>query len=476
MSENTPNSSNNPKKARLGRGLGSLLGGSSSVGSMSADPTPSQASSSVESKIEKKEVSTQGTAQNATQALKANEHLQATKPVAAQLAPTHAQPAVPSKNKVEASLSKKALPDTNNASVNKVVSASNLTANAKQTTPVAVTPVVAKHLAANTAQAATVAVAATSAGAVATTDKQVAATTIVAPTTAMSVASVNAVSAPNAGRPVNEESQIWNIPVDRLRPNTQQPRRTFTPDALRDLTASVKEKGILQPIVARRIGEREFEIIAGERRWRAAQAAGLHQVPVILKKVTEQDSLELAIIENIQRENLNPLEEAEAYERLLSDYSLTQQQVAEKLGKERSTVANMLRLLALPPEVKQMLRKGELSAGHAKVLLGVDNAKTQIEIARQIISEKLSVRATEKLVTKAKAKAGFKDPFESEDEKVGSNISFRAINALSAELQKLVGTKISIDYAEGKGKLAVHFYSDDHLNQVIEKIRKAWEK
>ena len=132
---------------------------------------------------------------------------------------------------------------------------------------------------------------------------------------------------------IAEESQIWKIPVDRLRPNSQQPRQVFTPEALRDLSASIKEKGILQPIVARRIDERTYEIIAGERRWRAAQAAGLHEVPVILKKISEQDSLELAIIENIQRENLNPLEEAEAYDRLMSDYNLTQQMVAEKVGK-----------------------------------------------------------------------------------------------------------------------------------------------
>lgn len=272
---------------------------------------------------------------------------------------------------------------------------------------------------------------------------------------------------------IPEEQQIWTIAIDRLVPNTQQPRQTFQPEALRDLAASIKEKGILQPITARRLNERQFEIIAGERRWRAAQQAGLHEVPVILKKVTEQDSLELAIIENIQRENLNPIEEAEAFEHLLQDYSLTQQQVAEKLGKERSSVANTLRLLSLPPEVKVMVRKNEISTGHAKVLLSVEDTQKQISLAKQIVDEKLSVRATEKLAAKAKTDlrtaASGKAP-------VDVDVPQRLIDGLSAELQKLVGTKVSIDYADAKGRLQIHFYSDEQLTHLVEKIRRAWEK
>ena len=273
--------------------------------------------------------------------------------------------------------------------------------------------------------------------------------------------------------PIAEEAQIWTIPVDRLAPNTQQPRQIFSPEALRDLTASIKEKGILQPIVARRLSERQFEIIAGERRWRAAQAAGLHEVPVILKKVTEQDSLEFAIIENIQRENLNPMEEADAFEHLMHEYTLTQQEVADKLGKERSTVANTLRLLALPPEVKALVRNNELSAGHAKVLLAVEGVENQIAVARQVVSEKLSVRATEKLVAKTKAarRAG-----TSATTALNLDVPQRLVEGLSAELQKLLGTKVTIDYADSKGKLSIHFYSDDQLTQVVEKLRGAWEK
>ena len=271
---------------------------------------------------------------------------------------------------------------------------------------------------------------------------------------------------------IPEESQIWMIPIDRLVANTQQPRQVFLPEALKELSSSIREKGILQPITARRLSDREFEIIAGERRWRAAQLAGLHEVPVILKKVTEQSSLEYAIIENIQREDLNPMEEAEAYDRLLSEYSLTQQEVADKLGKERSTIANSLRLLSLPPDLKVMVRNNELSAGHAKVLLGVDNSIAQVEIAKQVVSEKLSVRATEKLAAKAKraAKAG------NESAKgLDLDVSQRLIDGISSDLQKLIGTKVTIEYSQSKGKLQIHFYSDDQLSQIVEKIRESWE-
>jgi ParB family chromosome partitioning protein len=274
-------------------------------------------------------------------------------------------------------------------------------------------------------------------------------------------------------QPIAEESQIWMIAVDRLAPNTQQPRQIFTPEGLRDLTASIKEKGILQPIVARRLSERQFEIIAGERRWRAAQAAGLHEVPVILKKVTEQDSLEFAIIENIQRENLNPMEEADAYENLMHEYSLTQQEVADKLGKERVTVANTLRLLNLPPEVKALVRNNELSAGHAKVLLAVEGVGQQIELANEVVAQKLSVRATEKLVAKAKAA---RRAMAAGSTALNLDVPQRLVESLSTELQKLLGTKVTIDYADSKGKLSIHFYSDDQLTQVVEKLRGAWQK
>jgi ParB family chromosome partitioning protein len=274
-------------------------------------------------------------------------------------------------------------------------------------------------------------------------------------------------------QPIAEDAQIWMLPIDRLAPNTQQPRQIFAQDGLRDLTASIKEKGILQPIVARRLSERQFEIIAGERRWRAAQAAGLHEVPVILKKVTEQDSLELAIIENIQRENLNPMEEADAFEHLMHEYDLTQQEIADKLGKERATVANTLRLLNLAPEVKAFVRNNELSAGHAKVLLSIEDKGAQAEAAKEVVAQKLSVRATEKLVAKTKAS---RRATAGGSTALNLDVPQRLVEGLSTELQKLLGTKVTIDYADSKGKLSIHFYSDDQLTQVVEKLREAWEK
>lgn len=275
---------------------------------------------------------------------------------------------------------------------------------------------------------------------------------------------------------VDELAQIWKIAVDKLHPNPNQPRTTFEPSALAELSASIKEKGILQPIVARRLDERNFEIIAGERRWRAAQQAGLHEVPVILKKVEAQDAFELAIIENIQRQDLDPVEEAEAYEHLMREFKLTQQLVSEKVGKDRATIANSLRLLVLPTVVKDLLRKRELSAGHAKVLLGIDDILEQSRLAHRIVNEKLSVRATEQLVQQLKRKDVPASAKPGTDSGLDVDVSKRLVAGLAAELQKLIGTKVSIDYANSKGKLAISFYSDEELNAITDKIRKAWAK
>ncbi len=296
--------------------------------------------------------------------------------------------------------------------------------------------------------------------------------TAVSVTPSVPVVPVVAVNPEPAQPKIDEQAQIWQIAIDRLAPNTQQPRQYFSPEALRDLTASIKEQGILQPIVARRKDERNFEIIAGERRWRAAQLAGFHEVPVILKKVDEQNSLELAIIENIQRQDLNILEEAEAYDKLMTDYSLTQQQVADKVGKERATVANALRLLILPHELKDMVRTSALSAGHAKAILAIDDHAEQIKIGKKVVAEKLSVRATEQLVAQAKRPSGVATAGSA----LNLDVSKRLVTGLAAELQKLIGTKVTIDYADAKGKLAIHFYSDEELNQITDKIRGAWQK
>jgi ParB family chromosome partitioning protein len=284
-----------------------------------------------------------------------------------------------------------------------------------------------------------------------------------------------AVSPPITAAPaIPETARIWNVAIEKIVANTQQPRQVFEDAALKELAASIKEKGILQPITARRRSETEFEIIAGERRWRAAQLAGLKEVPVILKTVTEQDSLEFAILENIQRADLNPVEEAEAYDHLMKAYGLTQVQVADRLGKERPTIANALRLLVLPPEVKLMIGGGELSSGHAKVLLGLESMADQIDLAKEVIREKLSVRALERKVAEIKSKTTGSSVKAATP--MGLDVSSKLVEALAGELQKLIGTRVVIDYADKRGKLSVYFHSDEQLTEIVERMRKGWAK
>lgn len=262
---------------------------------------------------------------------------------------------------------------------------------------------------------------------------------------------------------LSDENRIWNIAVEKLKTNNYQPRRYFDKDKIAELSMSIKEQGILQPIVARRSIKGDFEIIAGERRWRAAQQAGLKEVPVILKDIDDQKSLELALIENIQRENLNAIEEAEAYEQLAKEFSLTQQQISEKVGKERATVANSLRLLGLVSEVKNMIIQGEITAGHAKALLAITDPDAQRAVAKKIASEKLTVRAAEKLIraaTKSKEAPGVDDTTEG------------LVSLMADDIQKILGTKVKIDYNEGKGKISIFFYSDSELTQISDKLKK----
>lgn len=277
----------------------------------------------------------------------------------------------------------------------------------------------------------------------------------------------------NVASTVPPESRIWKIAVEKLHPNEFQPRHKFNKETLKELAYSIKDKGILQPIVARRHLSGALEIISGERRWRAAQIAGLQEVPVIIRTVNDQDSLELAIIENIQREDLNPIDEAEAYQRLSQEFKLTQQQVAEKVGKDRATISNSMRLLSLAETVKEMLSNHEISVGHCKVLLSIDNHKTQIDFAKQIVADQLSVRATEKNISK------FHNELKKDSEIVDdprADLKKKMIDSLIEELQKLIGTKILIDYNLGKGKLSLSFYSDEELNEITEKLRQSWKK
>lgn len=269
---------------------------------------------------------------------------------------------------------------------------------------------------------------------------------------------------------ISDNARIWQVSISKVIPNQKQPRKIFTADALKELAASIKEKGILQPIVARPAADGNFEIIAGERRWRAAQAAGLHEVPVILKASADQEALELALIENIQRENLNPMEEAEAYQHLIQTYGLTQQALADKLGKDRVTVANTLRLLGLTKAVRVLVAENQISMGHAKVLLALAEPSQQKTMADRVVSKKLSVRELERQVAQMLKPALVDKPDAAAD------LSQRLIVGLSEELQKIVGSKVTIDYDNSKGKIAIHFFSEEEFNGIVDKMRDSWLK
>ncbi len=270
--------------------------------------------------------------------------------------------------------------------------------------------------------------------------------------------------------PSATSDKIWMLSIEKLKSGKYQPRKHFNKTAIEELAASIKEHGILQPLVVRAAGEGTFEIVAGERRWRAAQAAGMHEVPAIIRTYDNQKTLELSLIENLQRENLNPIEEAEGYQRLMSEFSLTQEKVAEKVGKERATVANALRLLKLAPEVRQLVQTGQISQGHAKVLLTLQDGSAQKSLAKLVMEKSLSVRKLEDLVQR---KIGGLEGSSTQEESASmqNSVTQRLISGLADEMQKLLGTKVTIDYAKSKGKMSLYFYSDEELTQLIEKLR-----
>lgn len=270
---------------------------------------------------------------------------------------------------------------------------------------------------------------------------------------------------------VPDDKRIWQIAIDKLVPGQYQPRKKFDKESLQELAKSIKENGILQPITVRKRTAGGYEIIAGERRWRAAQLAELHEVPAIIKQISDQDALQLALIENIQREDLDAIEEAESYQRLMEEFSLSQQQVAEKVGKERSTVANSLRLLALPFEIKNFIGDKKLTTGHAKVLLSLDNKQEQMAHAKEVIEKGLSVRALEqKIKDKTTAAMSSNTGITAKTDIKTENLSSKLADQLADQIQKSVGTKANIKYKNGKGEIVLSFYSDEQLNAIYEKL------
>jgi ParB family chromosome partitioning protein len=269
---------------------------------------------------------------------------------------------------------------------------------------------------------------------------------------------------------IPDHARIWNIPIEKIVPGAHQPRKAFEKAQLEELAQSIREHGVLQPLLVRKKSDGRYELIAGERRWRAAQLAGLLDLPAIIKNFEDRQSAEVALIENIQRQDLNPVEEAQAMRRLLADFGLTQQELAARIGKERATIANSLRLLSLPQVILDMVSQQIISSGHAKVLLSLEDQKAQVELAEQVRERKLSVRQLEGLVKKAK-KYNSQIISEADSDQSSSEISARLAASLAEELQKRLGTKVQIDYAKGKGKVILHFFSDEELTRFFEKLK-----
>jgi ParB family chromosome partitioning protein len=232
---------------------------------------------------------------------------------------------------------------------------------------------------------------------------------------------------------------------------------------LDELANSIREHGVVQPIVVRPLEDGFFQLIAGERRWRASQRAGLARVPAVVRNAGEHAALELALIENLQREDLNPIEEAQAYERLISDFGMTQEEVARRVGKNRATVANMLRLLRLPPEVQQWLRENRLTTGHAKALLSLSDLSAILDSARKIIQGDYSVRQAEMLVSRRANNSSEKDDPAGGRDPVDPNVK-AAIDAL----ERALGTKVTVQESGGKGKIELHFFSFEEMNRLYE--------
>lgn len=257
----------------------------------------------------------------------------------------------------------------------------------------------------------------------------------------------------------DKAQEIINIDITRIIPGDQQPRKVFKDSALQELASSIKERGVLQPIIVSRTGDGTFRLIAGERRWRASSLAGLKKIPAIVKDVASADSLEIALIENIQREDLNPVETAEAFHRLMKDFSLTQEELSAKVGKDRATVANYLRLLKLPDEIKRFVNEGSLSMGHARAILSIEGKPNQLEAARRIIHKGLSVRETETLAKKWGAGAKKKIVRHKRDPQIES---------LQEKLIRSLGTKVRIHHKGKKGKVEIEYYSLDELERLLD--------
>ncbi len=261
------------------------------------------------------------------------------------------------------------------------------------------------------------------------------------------------------------QEQTITLKISQIEPNKEQPRTEFDPEKLETLSDSIKKYGVLQPIVVKKLDNGFYRIIAGERRWRAAKLAGLKQIPVVIRDFNDRETMEIALVENLQREDLNPFEEARGYKELMDLFSLTQEQVAQKVGKSRSAVANSVRLLSLCDEIKELVLKKELTVGHVRALLATDNEGVQLMAARKIVADGLNVRQTEAyikvLLTEKKPKK--KNPVDEELRRYLASIEKRLSNSL--------GTKVKIHNKKNRGKIEIEYYNNEDFERIMNKIK-----
>ncbi len=260
-----------------------------------------------------------------------------------------------------------------------------------------------------------------------------------------------------------QNQQVMEVHVDHVLPNRYQPRQDFSEEELQKLADSIKQSGLLQPIVVRRKGDGLYELIAGERRWRAARLAGLRSITAAIRNCSDSEAVIYALIENLQRHDLNPMETARAYHRMGSEFGLTQDEIADQVGKDRSSVANFARLVHLPNEIQQLVESGAISTGHAKVIMGLSRPEDQLRLARRVAGEQLSVRQTERL---AEAEFRPKPRNRASSARAASN----PYTDLEARLQRRMGTKVTIQKRRHGGRVVIHYFSQPELERIIETL------
>jgi ParB family chromosome partitioning protein len=262
--------------------------------------------------------------------------------------------------------------------------------------------------------------------------------------------------------PVVADRVFSELPIDKIIPNKYQPRTNFDLEKLKELAQSIQSNGVVQPVIVRRIGQ-EYQLIAGERRWRAARLAGLKAIPAVVQDVSEYKTLELALVENIQRQDLNPIEEASAYVSLMEDFGLTQEEVSLRVGKDRSSIANTVRLLKLPADIKDRIQAGILSMGHARAILALDNAKEQLLLTERILSEGLNVRQTEQLIRHwipGRSRKGSKSKVDA--------VKDPNVKAAERKLEEYLGTEVVIHSNGDKGKIEIYFHNSEDLLRIYD--------